>query len=562
LSQDLLTQDNGAFIEVIRSGARETDPVISIAHLDAQQCRRTGNPEQPVKYFDPRTGEIHELSYWQVITLEEMPSAVATMNGVGYCAVTRILRAAQIMRDLQVLDAEKVGGRFTKRVHLVGGVSQTIMEDSIRRNQEQADNRGYARFIEPIILASLDPTATVNHVEIDLASVPDGLDRAQAFSQYIASLALAFGEDYQMFAPLPSGNLGTSTQSAVLDRKAQGTGVGLFNKMLLHILNMNGVIPQSVEATIEERDYKAESEKAAVEAQRASTRAARIGSQEITPQVARQIAADDGDLAPEYLELMNEANVTEDITVTDDERVQTEQDLADSVSTAAKIESQIQQRRQAQTPPQAPAPVAPEAQPIVKDLKKKFKDIGEIAGFFGADLEGLTRKAWRGRIGARAFAGQMDALLEQYLKAAYLEGMDEHGFDESELDAQDRAVIRTELNNQRKYVDGFADAVMDAKSENDLRPEINKRVVYWARSIEGVGMLAKSNFANNQVVTWKLGGAEEHCQTCRDLDGQRHRRTWFTNRGYLPRTPGAKMDCKGFNCECILVEGKNVSSGG
>lgn len=324
VSTDLYTQDNGAFIELIRQGQSETSPVISIAHLDASQCVRTGNPETPVIYIDPRNGSQHRLGYHQVITLEEMPSPIETMNGVGYCALTRIFRAAQIMRDLNILDAEKVGGRHTRRITLVSGVAQSLIDDSQVKAQDRANNQGLLRYIQPVILASLDPTATVQKVDIDLAMLPDGFDRDQAFRQYIATLALGFLEDYQMFAPLPAGNLGTSTQSEVLARKTRGTGPALFNKILIQALMYGGVFPNSVEVTVQEKDSKADQDEANVAATRATTRAARIASTEITPAVARQIAVDDGDLQQEYLHVMGEQDVTEDVTVTDDERAETE----------------------------------------------------------------------------------------------------------------------------------------------------------------------------------------------------------------------------------------------
>ncbi len=39
---DFLTQDNGAFFEVIRQSDRPDSPVMGINHLDSGRCRRTG----------------------------------------------------------------------------------------------------------------------------------------------------------------------------------------------------------------------------------------------------------------------------------------------------------------------------------------------------------------------------------------------------------------------------------------------------------------------------------------------------------------------------------------
>jgi len=105
---DLSTQDNGAFTEIIRESNRPDSAVVGLAHLDAGQCIRTGDPKIPVLYTDPRTGIEHKLKWYQVITWEEMPSPIAVMNNVQYSAVTRVLRAAQILRDIAVYRNEKV----------------------------------------------------------------------------------------------------------------------------------------------------------------------------------------------------------------------------------------------------------------------------------------------------------------------------------------------------------------------------------------------------------------------------------------------------------------------
>ena len=127
ITNDLLVMGNGAFIEIIRPAKARTlkctykaiksvhpetgemgwfpyddhadktlydtafklvdspkDLPVGIAHLDAHRCRRTGDPDYPVLYNDIQ-GKLHKLAYYQVITLEDMPSSRKEMHGVGYC---------------------------------------------------------------------------------------------------------------------------------------------------------------------------------------------------------------------------------------------------------------------------------------------------------------------------------------------------------------------------------------------------------------------------------------------------------------------------------------------
>ena len=46
--EDIYTQDNGSFWQLIRAENRPDSPVLNIVHLDAQKCERTGNFKYPV----------------------------------------------------------------------------------------------------------------------------------------------------------------------------------------------------------------------------------------------------------------------------------------------------------------------------------------------------------------------------------------------------------------------------------------------------------------------------------------------------------------------------------
>jgi len=217
-----------------------------------------------------------------------------------------MLKAAQILRDISTYKKEKVSGRFTRALHLVGGIPRQAIEDALKSQQLAADSRGLTRFIVPAIVAALDPNATVSHELLELASLPENFDEEITMKWYINQLALAFGEDYQDFAPLPGGNLGTAQQSATLHMKSRGKGPKLFMTMLEHKFNNHGIMPSTVTFFYGDQDIQEDMQKAQLRTERARERAERIRSGEINPQVARQIAVDAGDLDQVYMEALNE----------------------------------------------------------------------------------------------------------------------------------------------------------------------------------------------------------------------------------------------------------------
>lgn len=288
-SQDLRTQDNGAFIELIRDPSMDTAskfhgsmaPVVGIANLDSGQCQRTGNIEYPVIYTD-RSGERHKMAWYEVIPFSEFPSSIEKMNGVGICAVSRVLRIAQIIRSVLLFKDEEVSGTNVKKINIVGGVGRTQIDDAVKRTLENNMNKGNARYVEHAVLASLDPEKAVSVATVDLAGLPEGFDFAQEMEWYISGLALGFGVDYQEFAPLPGGGIGGASQSNMLHRKSSGKGPRNWMDSIVNAFTYYGVIPRGAEMIFNDKNEQEEMEKQEIRT-KASEEAAIIVNSKIFP---------------------------------------------------------------------------------------------------------------------------------------------------------------------------------------------------------------------------------------------------------------------------------------
>jgi len=270
-TQDGCTQDNGWFMELIRDPGMDAAskfkgpmaPVVGIAHMDAGQCTRTGDAEYPVVYED-REGKKHKMAWYEVIPFSDFPSPKESMNGTGYCAVSTALRLAQIMKSIEVFKDEKISGQNVKDINLVSGVSRIDIADAVARTQEQANNKGYTRFIEHVVLASLDPEKPVSVATVSLADFPDGFDFATEMQWYIAGLALSFGADYQDFAPLPGGGIGSSEQSIMLNKKSSGKGPRTYMRSITEAFKNYGVIPANAVMVYNDKNEQEELEKQTV----------------------------------------------------------------------------------------------------------------------------------------------------------------------------------------------------------------------------------------------------------------------------------------------------------
>ena len=369
LTVDLLTQGNGAFLEIIRparaklfsSGSsydairaphpetntptwfpynRRTgkfmynlrrgkdfsitdsplDLPVGIAHLDSQKCSRTNDPSRPAYYTDDN-GRQHLLSSHQVVPLSEMPSPRKQHHNHQHCAVDRALRLSQIIRDMLIYKHEKVSGRFARAIHLTN-IDAEIIQDAVDQSEQNADNKGLIRYSQPIVASTVDPNARASIETIELASLPDGFSEDTSLRWYVAGLALDLGVDYGFLAPLPGNRLGTGTQAETAERQAKGKSSRLFINLMEHTINWGGILPRCTAFRFNTPDPYEESERDRALGRRARSLSILIKAGVITPEVAAQIAADSGDLDPQYLSLMGLADLTPVVTVSGNEMMQ------------------------------------------------------------------------------------------------------------------------------------------------------------------------------------------------------------------------------------------------
>lgn len=303
VAQDYLGTDNGAFIEIVRSDDLPTAPVVQLNHLDSNQCTRTGIPATPVIYYD-QNGDGHLLKWYQVIMLTEMPSPIEKQRGRQMCAVSRVLKAAQLTRNVNTYKSERATGQDSKQIHVVTGVSTQKIEDAIQDSRVQAVGEGMVRYTRAVIVGSINPEAQARVATIDLAKLPDGYDEEKAQRDYIAVIAMCFGVDYQDLAPLPTGSMGSGQQAEVLALKARSRGPTMWMRNIEFWFNYHGILPQNVTFGFGSQDSAQDLDNAKLRVMRAEERAMRIKSGEIDEDAARELAVAAGDMTREQADAL------------------------------------------------------------------------------------------------------------------------------------------------------------------------------------------------------------------------------------------------------------------
>lgn len=359
---DLDTQDNGAFVELIGAGRPDrplVGPVLQIANLDAARCWRTFDPDFPVLYVNPYTGEFHKLHSTRVLTLSSCPQPDELARGIGYCGVSRALMLAQTMRDINIYKREKVSGRFKRAIGWGSGFTPKGFDAAVEQADEQNDAKGFTRFAQiPFVFSAREASLNL----LDLASLPDGYDSQTETTLYMYSLALAFGMDAREIWPATASGA-TKADASIQHLKAQTKGWGDLISTIEHAFNWN-VFPEGTELEFEDQDGEREQQEAQTHQLRIQNEDFLVKNGTLTPVEGKSILVSQGVIDPDDLN-----KITEPVIVDDNAPA----DLSQQAPITT-VPSQAPQPTPQPVPPKSPIPVAskedaPPADPPKPEIK-------------------------------------------------------------------------------------------------------------------------------------------------------------------------------------------------
>jgi hypothetical protein len=191
----LFTQDNGFFWEVIGEGKKDgpiVGPALGMANLDSYRCNRTGDPEFPVVYYDT-DGSRYKLHRTRVIFGSQLPSGIAEMYKVGFCALSRAINNVQHLIDIGVYEQEELGSRPKRQIIITkGGLDPTDVGTALEMADSSMDAQGLRRYAKAILIGDRTlPEAALD--ALNLTGIPTGFDKQTSTTLGMFAIALAFG---------------------------------------------------------------------------------------------------------------------------------------------------------------------------------------------------------------------------------------------------------------------------------------------------------------------------------------------------------------------------------
>ena len=306
--EELITQDNGAFAEIIGFGPKD-GPILgaplSVAILDSRLCQRTGNPEFPVIYQDINGGR-YKLHYSRVMFASQMTSPIKEMFGVGFCSVSRACNVAQTLIDLLVYKQEKLGSRPRRAIGLTkGGLDPKDVRSSFELADSAMDSQGLSRYSKMVIIGS-SAMPEADFSLIDLSSLPDGFDEQTSITLGMATIALAFGVDArELFPAMQAG--ATRADALLAHIKQRGKAPGQIIQTTEQLFGTK-FLPPHLRLEFDFQDDAQDRQQAEIRQIRAMAQERHLNSGALNVRISREKMVEDGDVSQSQFERLELAD--------------------------------------------------------------------------------------------------------------------------------------------------------------------------------------------------------------------------------------------------------------
>jgi hypothetical protein len=303
LAQDYLATDVGGVVELAREG--QAGPVGAVYNIDAARVGLTGNANTPIRYR-PWNGDkeiaLGPADFFRVV---DSPSPDEAMFGLGFCAVSRALKASRVLLALYKYESEQLADLPPKGFAAITGMTVDEVEEAFARFEARRDQKKQTTYKGTVFLASIaSPMQPIDVKLVPFANLPDGFDKAQAIQTYVYTLALDFGVDVREFWPA-SQTGATKAEAEIQAAKAKGKGYGRMVSAVERAINWNA-LPDSLEFQFDLRDSEDDLFKANIRA-RLIENARRLwepnqatGMGIVSTEEARRMLVED-DVVPEWL---------------------------------------------------------------------------------------------------------------------------------------------------------------------------------------------------------------------------------------------------------------------
>jgi hypothetical protein len=200
---------------------------------------------------------------YRYMSLTDMPSVDDRFPGMGMCAVSRAVWAAQEDRMVIRYAMEKMSENPGSGIGVINA-STTALQTALKSAKTERENRGVVYYKGVIFLPILDPAGGTKLEFLSFADLPAGFNRSEIYNILKEIVATAFGLDILELGSIP-GRLGTATQAKVAAEKGRTKTLGAIMQGVERAFKYK-LLPESVSFEIKKHDQAEELQRASIDA--------------------------------------------------------------------------------------------------------------------------------------------------------------------------------------------------------------------------------------------------------------------------------------------------------
>lgn len=302
---DLLTQDNGAFMEIIGDGPADgpiSGQPIAVRHLDSNRCQRTGNHEFPIVYYHT-DGNKYKIHWTRLIMDTQLPSTNAQMYGVGFCAVSRTVEIARTLYDMIAYKQQRLGSRPHNQILVGKGITAKQIMAAMQAVSRSLDDRGLTHYSKTVAIGSENPEVGLER--IDLTHM-EPFDEEVSTNLGMFAIAAAFGMDADELWPV-SGRSASQGDANLRRMRTRGRLPAQITQSMAYQFNYK-FLPPYLTLEFDFKDDEEDMQRANIRDIRGRNRERDLGNGSITTRVSRIRMLQDNDI---------DRNLYEDMEITD-----------------------------------------------------------------------------------------------------------------------------------------------------------------------------------------------------------------------------------------------------
>lgn len=181
-------------------------------------------------------------------------------------------------------------------------------------------------------------------------------------------------------------------------------------------------------------------------------------------------------------------------------------------------------------------------------------DLSESESSYRSSLRAPARGLWSGVLDYDSAWDMFSHAIRIGIEQAWNEGAKAGGILPDELTEDEITERQKIIFNQYNHLDRLLGWIEDnSQAKGGLLSNVYARIDYWVQAWTSTYNRAEAMANGNKKKMWVYGDTE-HCDTCKSLHGKVKRLSFWLAH-VMPRDPpNDKLKCKGWKCQCELVD--------